>query len=80
MNGVQMTQSAGVGNVPANWPVVGTGDSTAMARATFCGATPAVMWRSGDVAIWFMNGTQITQSAGGGNVPTAWSIQGANAD
>jgi hypothetical protein len=29
-----------------------------------------------DVAIWFMNGTQITSSAGVGNVSTAWSIIG----
>jgi hypothetical protein len=27
-----------------------------------------------------MNGTQVTQSAGVGNIPTIWSIQGANAD
>jgi hypothetical protein len=31
------------------------------------------------VAIWFMNGVQVTP-AGVGSVPTVWSIQGVNAD
>jgi hypothetical protein len=35
---------------------------------------------SGNVAIWFMDGAQVTQIAGIGNLPTVWSIQGANAD
>jgi hypothetical protein len=41
-----------------------------------------ILWHdtSGNVAIWFMNGTQVTQSAGVGNAPTVWSIQGANVD
>jgi hypothetical protein len=42
-----------------------------------------ILWQdsSGDVAIWFMNGTQVGQAAGVGNVPTTvWSIQNANAD
>jgi hypothetical protein len=32
------------------------------------------------VAIWLMNGTAIQSSAVVGNVPTAWVIQGINAD
>jgi hypothetical protein len=33
------------------------------------------------VAIWFMNGTQVAQTAGLGNVPTSvWMIQNVNAD
>ena len=41
-----------------------------------------ILWRgpSGDVAIWFMNGTQIVSSPDFINVPTNWTIQGANAD
>ena len=30
----------------------------------------------GDVAIWFMNGTQVVSTPGLGNVPTSWSIVG----
>ena len=49
MNGTSvLTRSATfVGNVPTNWTIVGTATTTATARATFCGATPAAMWRSG---------------------------------
>jgi hypothetical protein len=32
------------------------------------------------VAIWFMNGTQILSSPDFVNVPTSWTIQGANGD
>jgi hypothetical protein len=41
-----------------------------------------ILWRgpSGDVAIWFMNGTQVVSSSDFINVPTSWTIQGANAD
>ena len=35
-----------------------------------------ILWRdtSGNVAIWFMSGVQIVQSAGVETVPTAWTI------
>jgi hypothetical protein len=42
-----------------------------------------ILWQntSGDVAIWFMNGTQVAQTGGVGNIPTnVWSIQNANAE
>ena len=41
-----------------------------------------ILWRdsSGNVAIWLMNGTTIQSSAVVANVPTAWTIQGTNAD
>jgi len=75
MNGAQVLQSAGVGNVPTAWTIVGTGDFNGDGKSD-------VLWHdtSGNVAIWFMNGAQITQSAGVGNIATVWSIQGANAD
>jgi hypothetical protein len=48
------------------------GTSTATARATFFGRDT-----NGDVAIWFMNGTQVAQSAGVGNVPpNVWKLVG----
>ena len=40
----------------------------------------SLAWPDGDVAIWFMNGTQIVSGPDFINVPTSWTIQGANAD
>jgi len=41
-----------------------------------------ILWRdtSGNTAIWFMNGLQIGSTAGLGNIPTTWTVQGMNAD
>jgi len=41
-----------------------------------------IAWRgpTGAVRIWLMNGTQILSGPDLGNVPTSWTIQGANAD
>ncbi len=35
-----------------------------------------ILWRdtSGNVAIWLMNGAQVTLAAGVGSAPTSWSI------
>jgi hypothetical protein len=40
------------------------------------------VWKdvSGNVAIWFMNGTQITAAAVAAGVPAVWSIQWTNVD
>jgi hypothetical protein len=75
LNGTQVTQSAGVGNVSIVWSIVGTGDFNSDGKGD-------ILWSgtSGNVAVWLMNGPQVTQSAGVGNVLTVWSIQGVNAD
>ena len=41
-----------------------------------------ILWRNtdGDVAIWLMNGLTPISQTDIGNVPTSWTIQGANAD
>ena len=41
-----------------------------------------ILWRdtSGNIAIWFMVADHVKQSAGLGNAPNVWSIQGVNAD
>jgi hypothetical protein len=41
-----------------------------------------LLWHdtTGNVAIWFMNAAAIGSTAGVGNVATAWTIQGNNAD
>jgi hypothetical protein len=70
MDGAQVTGSAGVGNVPPSvWTIVGTGDFDG-------GGKTDIVWHdtSGNVAIWLMNGAQVTQAAGVGSAPTSWSI------
>ena len=41
-----------------------------------------ILWRNtnGDVAIWLMDGLQALSQVDIGNVPIAWTVQGANAD
>jgi len=41
-----------------------------------------ILWidQSGDVAIWLMNGAQISSTAILGNVGTAWTVQTLNAE
>jgi FG-GAP repeat len=67
-------QSAGVGSAPVVWSIVETGDYNGDGKSD-------ILWHdsSGNVAIWFVNGTQVTP-AGVGNLSTVWSVQGANAD
>jgi hypothetical protein len=67
----------GVGNVPTTWSIVETGDFNGDGKSD-------ILWRdtSGNVGMWFMNGTTVLNpnTAGIGNVPIAWAIQGAGAD
>jgi hypothetical protein len=41
-----------------------------------------ILWRdtSGDIAIWYMNGTTLAGGAGLGTVSTTYTIQNTNAD
>jgi len=63
------TPSAGLGNVPTNWSIYGTGDMNGDGIGD-------ILWRdnAGDVAVWFMAGTTVASSVSLGNVPTAWNI------
>jgi hypothetical protein len=70
MNGSQISQTGGLGNVPTNWVVAETGDFNGDGKGD-------ILWRdngSGNTAIWFMNGVQISLTAGLGNIPTTWAI------
>jgi FG-GAP-like repeat/FG-GAP repeat len=75
MNGTTVLNpnTAGVGNVPTTWSIVGTGDFNGDGRWD-------ILWSdtSGNVAIWEMNGTTVLNlnTAGVGNVATTWSIVG----
>jgi hypothetical protein len=61
--------------VPLVWSVAQTGDYDRDGKSD-------ILWRdtSGNVSLWFMNGGQVTSSAGLGNVSTIWTIQGVSAD
>jgi FG-GAP-like repeat len=69
MNGTQVSSAAAVGNIPAVWSVVGTGDFNGDGMAD-------IVWRddSGNTSIWLMSGATVLGAVGLGNVPTTWSI------
>jgi hypothetical protein len=65
-----------LGVVPTNWIIAETGDYNGDGKSD-------ILWRdtsTGTVAIWFMNGLQVSSSSSLGVVPTSWTIQGLNAD
>jgi hypothetical protein len=61
--------SAGFGNVPTNWAVVGTADFNGDKKSD-------ILWRNttGDTAMWLMNGTSILSNVGLGNIATNWMV------
>jgi hypothetical protein len=76
MNGTTIlnANTAGLGNVPLNWSIVGVGDFNGDGMAD-------ILWRNntnGNVAIWLMNGTTVTNSSTAtfGNMPATWSVAG----
>ncbi len=76
MNGTTIlnASTAGIGNVPLNWTVVGVGDFNGDGKAD-------ILWRNntnGNVAIWLMNGTTLTNASTAtfGNMPLTWSVAG----
>jgi FG-GAP-like repeat len=62
--------SGGLGNVPSNWSIQGVGD--------FYGdGNVDILWRdsnTGTVAIWNMNGFQVSATSSLGAVPSTWNI------
>jgi hypothetical protein len=77
MNGLSVWLSAGLGNVPTTWNVVGTGDFNGDGNTD-------LLWRdydtSGNTSIWFMNGTTVASSTSVGNIPTTWTVQSVNSE
>ena len=67
--GNTILSSAGLGNVPTNWQIVGQRDFDGNGFSD-------VLWRDngGGVAMWMMQGATITQAVGVGNVPANWVI------
>jgi hypothetical protein len=71
MNGSQLLNTGGLGNVPATWLIIGQRDFTG-------GGYTDLLWRdtSGDLAMWLMNGLTVSSTAGLGNVPSNWTVYG----
>jgi sRNA-binding regulator protein Hfq len=71
MNGLQVTQSGGLGTVPGTWTIAGTGDFNGDGKTD-------ILWRdsNGTVAIWLMNGLQVLQTGALATVPGNWAIAG----
>jgi hypothetical protein len=77
MNGTTVLNpsASGVGSLSTIWTPAGTGDFNGDGKSD-------ILWHdsSGDIAIWYMNGTAIGSGSGLGTMPTSWTIQGTNAD
>src|SRR5579884_247794 len=67
MNGAAVAPNVGKVQVTGDFDADGTSD---------------ILWSdsSGDIALWFMNGGSVSSSVLVASVPTAWTIQGSNAD
>jgi hypothetical protein len=75
MQGASVLQSEGIGDVGPNWTVAETGDFNGDGKSD-------ILWHdtSGNIAMWYMNGTAVSQSVRAGSTSLAWTIQGAHAD
>jgi len=73
--GVQSSASVATVPISANWSIVQTGDYNGDGYGD-------ILWTdaSGDLSIWFMNGSTVTSSAPLGDVGTTWTVQSANAE
>jgi FG-GAP-like repeat len=69
VNGTTVASAAGVGKIPTNWSVVGTGDFNGDGMSD-------IVWRddSGNTAIWLMRGASVLSFGGLGNVPINWTL------
>ena len=61
--------------MPLTWSVAETGDSNGDGMSD-------ILWidKTGNVAVWFMNGKAVSSVTTYGNVGTTWSAQSLNAD
>jgi hypothetical protein len=64
-----------LGNPPTSWHIAETGDFNSNGKSD-------VLWvdNTGNVGIWFMNGTNVASVTIYGNVGTNWTVQALGAD
>ena len=78
MNGSQAVQQVDLANVPSNWVIAGLGDFNGDGFTDIlwhCAVTSKGICTAGDLAIWFLNGTQIQSTViVAGAVPSNWTI------
>ena len=70
MYGTTIVSAAGIGTLASDWLIAGTGDFNADGKSD-------ILWRNtttGQVAMYFMNGTIPTSGASPGLIPTTWTI------
>jgi hypothetical protein len=73
----QVQSSLAIGVVPASstWSIVQTGDYNGDGKSD-------ILWKdgSGNLAIWFVNGSAVSSTANLGNVGTSWAVLSQNAE
>ena len=74
-NGQSVTSAGVVSTLPSNWNIVQVGDYNGDAKSDLL-----LMDAAGDLAMWLMNGTAVSQSLGGANVGMTWTVQNVNAN
>jgi hypothetical protein len=70
LSGPTVISTASVGNVSANWTIVGTADFNGDKKSD-------ILWRNGstgDTAMWLMNGASVLSNVSLGNVPINWMV------
>jgi hypothetical protein len=74
-NDMHLQSAAFIAAVPGNWNIVQTGDYNGDGFSD-------ILWLdgTGNLAAWFMNGSQVAATASYGNVGTSWSVQAQNAE
>ncbi len=76
LNANGQVQSTGtVGAVPNTWSIAQTGDYNGDGMSD-------LLWKdgSGNLAIWFLNGSSVSSTASLGNVGTSWAVLSQNAE
>ena len=69
MNGATIQAGSGLGNIPTNWSIVGTGDFNADGNSD-------ILWRdtAGDVMVQLIRNATLLQQSVLGNVATSWHV------
>jgi FG-GAP-like repeat len=74
-NGEQVTSAGVVSTLPSSWNIVQVGDYNGEGISDLL-----LIDTAGDVAMWLMSGTTVSQSLGVANVGPGWTAQNVNAN